>query len=84
MRQVDRDILPLRVTLQHPFEREFAADAAFFVTTLGVTGPLAETLVDLNPTSLDRVRRAQRPTDIVRPNDPHGQRQPLWVSRLHH
>jgi hypothetical protein len=25
MRQVDRDVLPLRVTLQHAFEREFAA-----------------------------------------------------------
>ena len=35
MRQVDRDVLPLRVTLQHAFEREFAADAAFFVAAVG-------------------------------------------------
>jgi hypothetical protein len=59
MRQVDRDVLPLRVTLQHAFEREFAADAAW---------ALAQTLVHLNPTSLDRVRRAQRSAEVVRPN----------------
>ncbi len=59
MRQVDRDILPLRVALQHAFEREFAADAAFFVAAIGVTGALAKTLVDLNPPSLNRVRRTK-------------------------
>jgi len=37
MRQVDCDVLPVRVTLQHAFEREFAADTAFFVATVGVT-----------------------------------------------
>src|SRR6516164_7142762 len=61
MRQVDRDVLPLRVTLQHAFEQEFAADAAFFVAAVGVTRALAQTLVDLNPTSLDRVSRTRRP-----------------------
>src|SRR6516225_2646583 len=61
MRQVDRDVLPLRVTLQHAVERELAADAAFFVAAVGVTRALAQTLVDLNPTSLDRVSRTQRP-----------------------
>src|SRR6516165_3415030 len=65
MRQVDRDVLPLRVTLQHAFEREFAADAAFFVAAVGVTRALAQTLVDLNPTSLDCVSRTQCPADIV-------------------
>ena len=37
MRQVDRDVLPLRVALEHSFERELTADAAFFVATVGVT-----------------------------------------------
>src|SRR5262249_56696634 len=42
MRQVDRDVLPLGVALEHAFERELAADAAFFVTAVGVTWALAE------------------------------------------
>ena len=58
MRQVDRDVLPLRVALEHTFGGELAADAAFFVTAVGMTRALTEALVHLNPTSLDRVRRA--------------------------
>jgi hypothetical protein len=65
MHQVDRDILSLRVAFQHGFEREFAAGAAFFVAAVGVTGALAQTLVDLDSTRLDRVRRTQRPADVV-------------------
>jgi hypothetical protein len=38
MRQVDRDVLPLRVALKHTFEGELAADAAFFVAAIGVRG----------------------------------------------
>src|SRR5262249_62080923 len=57
VRQVDRDILSLRVVFQHALERKLAPNAAFFVATVGVTGALAETLVDLNPTSLDGVCR---------------------------
>jgi len=68
VRQVDRDVLPLRVALQHAFEGKLAADAAFLIATVGVTGALAETLVDLNPTSLDGVCRAQCPADVVRPD----------------
>src|SRR5262249_29351431 len=68
MRQVDRDVLPLRVALEHAFERELAADAAFFVTAVGVTWALTEALVHLNPTSLDRVCRAQSPADVMRPD----------------
>src|SRR6516164_2373952 len=59
MRQVDRDVLPLRVALEHAFEGELAADAAFFVTAVGMTWALTEALVHLNPTSLDRVPRAE-------------------------
>src|SRR6516165_7679223 len=33
-----------------------------------MTRALAQTLIDLNPTGLDRVRRTQRPSDVVRPN----------------
>ena len=68
MRQVDRDVLPLRVALEHPFERELAADAAFFVATIGVTGTLAETLVDLDRPGLYRVRSARCAANVVRPD----------------
>jgi DnaJ-domain-containing protein 1 len=68
MHQVDRDVLPLRVALEHAFEGELAADAAFFVTAVGVTRALTEALVHLNPTSLDRVCRAQSPADVMGPD----------------
>src|SRR5262249_60786748 len=68
MRQVDRDVLPLRVALKHAFEGELAADAAFFVIAVGMTWALTEALVHLNPTSLDRVCRAQSPADVMRPD----------------
>src|SRR5438034_11022667 len=68
MRQVDRDVLPLRVVLEHAFEGELAADAAFFVTAVRVTWALTEALVHLNPTSLDRVCRSQSPAEVVRPD----------------
>src|SRR5262249_5624030 len=42
MRQVDRDVLPLRVALEHAFEGELTADAAFFVTAVGMTWALTE------------------------------------------
>jgi len=41
MRQVDRDILSLRVALQHALERELATNTAFLVATVGVTRTLA-------------------------------------------
>src|SRR5262245_11472069 len=66
MRQVDRDLLSLRVAIEHPFERELAADAAFFVATIRVTRTLTETLVDLNPASLYRVRGQCRATRRMR------------------
>ena len=53
-RQIDRDILPLRVALEHAFEGELAADAALLVAAVGVTGALAETLVDLDPAGFER------------------------------
>src|SRR5262252_1506432 len=68
MRQVDRDVLPMRVALEHAFQGELAADAAFFVTAVGMTWTLTEALVHLNPTSLDRVCRAQSPADVMRPD----------------
>src|SRR5438067_10026499 len=68
MRQADRDVLPLRVALEHAFEGELAADAAFFVTAVRVTWALTEALVHLNPTSLDRVCRAQSPAEVMRPD----------------
>src|SRR5262245_33772035 len=68
MRQVDRDVLPLRVALEHAFEGELAADAAFFVTAVGMTWALTEALVHLNPASLDRVCRAQSPAKVMRPD----------------
>src|SRR6516164_2184991 len=68
MRQVDRDVLPLRVALEHAFEGELTADAAFFVTAVGMTWALTEALVHLNPASLDCVCRAQSPADVMRPD----------------
>src|SRR6516164_7838904 len=68
VRQVDRDILPLRVALQHALERKLTADTAFFVAAVGVTGTLAETLVDLDPAGLDRVYSAECPANVVRPD----------------
>ena len=38
MRQIDRDVFPLGVAFEHPFERKLTADAAFFVAAVGVTG----------------------------------------------
>jgi hypothetical protein len=61
MGQVDRDVLPLRVALQHTFEGELAADAAFFVAAVGVTGALAEALVDLDPSGFDHFEDYPRP-----------------------
>src|SRR5262249_10409959 len=68
MRQVDRDVLPMRVALEHAFQGELAADAAFFVTAGGMTWALTEALVHLNPASLDRGCRAPSPADVVRPD----------------
>src|SRR5262249_40065308 len=68
MRQVDCDVLPLRVALQHALERNLTTDTAFFVATVGVTGTLAETLVDLDPAGLDRVCGAECPANVVRPD----------------
>ena len=68
MRQVDRDVLPLRIALKHTFEGELAADTTFFVAAVGVTRALTEALVDLDPPCFDRVCRAQSPADVVRPN----------------
>src|SRR6516162_220805 len=68
VRQVDRDVLPLRVALEHPFERKLTADATFFIATVGVTRTLAQTLVDLDPTGLDRVCSAEGPANVVRPD----------------
>src|SRR5262249_26405116 len=68
MRQVDCDVLPLRVALQHALERKLTADAAFFVAAVGVTGTLAQTLVDLDPAGFDRVCSAECPANVVRPD----------------
>ena len=38
MHQIDRDVLPLRVALQHALERKLTTDTAFFVAAVGVTG----------------------------------------------
>jgi hypothetical protein len=58
MRQVDCDVLSLRVALQHTLERELAANTAFLIATVGVTGALASPLVDLHPACLDCMCRA--------------------------
>ncbi len=34
MREIDRDVLPLRVALEHAFKRKLAADTAFFVAAI--------------------------------------------------
>jgi len=68
MRQVDRDVFPLRVAFEHAFEGEFPTNAAFFVTAIGVTGALTEALVDLNPAGFDRMCRAKCPADVMRPD----------------
>jgi len=60
--QIDCDVLPLRVALEHAFEGELAADAAFFVAAVGVTRGLAEALVDLDPAgSMACAARSARP-----------------------
>jgi hypothetical protein len=41
MRQVDCNVLSLRVALQHALERELATNTAFLVATVGVTRTLA-------------------------------------------
>src|SRR5260221_14381571 len=68
MRRIDRDFLLLRVALERAFQQDPAANSFFFLTAVGVTRALTEALVHLNPTSLDRVRRAQSPADVMRPD----------------
>src|SRR5262249_19336892 len=68
MGQVDCDVLPLRVALEHAFKRELAANTAFFVATVRVTRTLTEPLVHLNPAGLDRVCSAECPANVVRPH----------------
>ena len=51
-----------------PSQGELTADAAFFVPAVGVTGALAEALVYLDPPGFDRMCRAKRSADVVRPN----------------
>src|SRR5947208_16507286 len=80
MRQVDRDVLPLRVALEQAFEGELAADAAFFVTAVRATWALTEALVHLNPTTLDRVSRAQSPAEVMTPD---GGSEPVMPVILH-
>src|SRR5262249_1557790 len=52
----------------HALERKLTTDTAFFVAAVGVTGTLAETLVDLDPAGLDRVCSAECPANVVRPD----------------
>src|SRR6516164_264496 len=68
MRQVDCDVLPLRVALQHALERKLAANTAFLVATVRVTRTLTKPLVDLNPAGLDRVSSPECPSNVVRPD----------------
>src|SRR5262245_45996699 len=55
--QIDRHALPLRITVEHSFERILAADATLFVPTVGLTRKLSKSLVDLYPAGLDLVCR---------------------------
>ena len=47
--EIDGDVLPLGVAVEHPLERVLAADAALLVAAVGLTRKLTEPLVDLDP-----------------------------------
>src|SRR5262249_30688175 len=65
---VDMVFLPLGLPLTRAVEGDLAPPAAFFEPAVGVTWALTEALIHLNPTSLDRVCRAQGPAKVMRPD----------------
>src|ERR1043165_6001315 len=66
--KVNRDALPLRITVEHSLERVLAAHAALLVAAVRLPRELAETLVDLHPAGLDRVRVVDGFADVARPH----------------
>src|SRR5215510_1565624 len=66
--QIDRHALPLRITVEHAFERILAAHAALLISAVGLTRKLSEALIDLNPAGLDRMRRIDCLADVTRPH----------------
>src|SRR5215467_12942152 len=58
--EVYRHVLPLREAVEHAFERELAADPRLFDAAVGMTGRLAQALIDLYPARFDGMRGAQR------------------------
>jgi hypothetical protein len=45
--EVHRHVLALGEAVEHPFERELAADAALLVTAVGVAGRLSAALISI-------------------------------------
>src|SRR5688572_31180848 len=78
--EVDGDVLPLGVAVEHPLERILAADAALLVAAVGLSRKLTQSLVDLNPSGFDRVRGANRLAEIPRPD---VRRQPIMAVVRH-
>src|SRR5437762_11594344 len=78
--QIDRDALPLRITVEHALERVLASHAALLVPAVRLTGELAEALIDLHPAGFDRVRGVDRFGDVARP---HVRREPVMTVVRH-
>src|SRR5262249_56379725 len=57
-----------RIALELSLKRDLATGAVSFETAVGVTGSLAEALVDLDPAGLDRVRGAKCAPDVMGPD----------------
>src|SRR6185503_12906731 len=66
--QIDGNALPLRITVEHSFERVLAAHPALLEAAVRLTWELAEPLVDLYPAGLDRVRGVDGLADVSRPH----------------
>src|SRR5438132_11183467 len=66
--EIDRDALPLRVTVEHSLERIFAPHSALLEASVRLAGELTESLVNLHPARLDRMRGVERLADVARPH----------------
>src|SRR2546425_3216203 len=66
--QVDCHALALREALEHALKRVLAAETALLESPIGLSHDLADALIDLTPTRIDRVRGAKRLADVPGPD----------------
>src|SRR6185503_19020199 len=66
--QIDRHALALREALEHSLERVLAPQPALFEPAVRLAHDLAETLIDLDPACVDRVRGTKRAADVLAPD----------------